>query len=81
VVRLNNRPKNRFITIRTDDTDELDRWGETIADIIDAYGGTNPYPRFVTCPDGSLAYSFTPKIPLENLAEFNEELHKWWESI
>ena len=77
MVRNNDRPPNRVITIRTDSTDELDKWTSELLDIIDAYGGTNPYPRLVAEGEGYLVYSCTTKIPRLNIEEFDKEIAEW----
>ena len=77
MVRLNDRPPNRVITIRTDSTDELDKWTSELLDIIDAYGGTNPYPRLIAGQDHHLIYSCTTKIPRLNIEAFDKEISEW----
>ena len=75
--RNNDRPPNRVITIRTDSIDDLDRWTSELLDIIDAYGGTNPYPRLVAVDSHTLIYSCTTKIPTLNIEEFDKEVAEW----
>ena len=77
MVRLKDRPPNRVITIRTDNTNELDKWTSELLDIIDAYGGTNPYPRLVAGQDGCFIYSCTTKIPTINIEDFDKEITEW----
>ncbi len=77
LVKLTGRPANRVITIRTDSTDELDKWTSELLDIIDSYGGSNPYPRLVSEGSGYLIYSCTTKIPTINIEEFDKELSEW----
>ena len=76
--KLTGRPANRVITIRTDDTGELDKWTSELLDIIDSYGGSNPYPRLVSGQDGLLIYSCTTKIPTVNIEEFDKEITEFW---
>ena len=73
MVKLERSWNNRVITIRTDSTDELDKWTSELLNIIDSYGGTNPYPRLVAEGQGYLVYSCTTKIPNENIASFDIE--------
>jgi hypothetical protein len=80
LVKLENRPKNRVITIRTYNVQELDNWTSELLDIIDAYGGSNPYPRLIADYNGVLIYSCTTKIPTINLEEFDAEIKEWRES-
>ena len=73
--RVQRNYVNRFITIRSDDLRSLDKDGQEISDIIDSYGGSNPYPRLVA-DNGILIYSFTTKIPNNNIQEFDKELEE-----
>lgn len=77
LVRLTNRPINRVITIRTNDTSVLDRRTQELLDIIDAYGGTNPYPRLTESGIESLVYSCTTKIAQLNIEDFDKEVQEW----
>ena len=77
MVKLTGRPANRVITIRTDKTDELDKWTSELLDIIDSYGGSNPYPRLVSGQEGELIYSCTTKIATINVEEFDKEITEW----
>ncbi len=77
MVRLENRPINRVITIRTDNTGDLDKWTSELLDIIDAYGGSNPYPRLIAGCDGTLIYSCTTKIATINIQDFDKEIEEW----
>ena len=83
MVKLTGRPVNRVITICTDNLTDLDKWTSELLDIIDSYGGTNPYPRFiVNGPDQgrveSYYYSCTTKIPTINVEEFDKEITEFW---
>ena len=77
LVKLTGRPVNRVITICTNNTDELDKWTSELLDIIDSYGGSNPYPRLISGHDGTLIYSCTTKIPTINVEEFDKEIIQW----
>ena len=78
--RNNDRPPNRVITISSLTLSELDKWTSELLDIIDAYGGTNPYPRFLVNGQGqgeSYFYSCTTKIPRLNIEDFDKEIAEW----
>ena len=77
MVKLTGRPANRVITICTDNLSDLDKWTSELLDIIDSYGGSNPYPRLVSGQDGLLIYSCTTKIPTVNIEEFDKEITEW----
>ena len=77
--KLQPKYKNRVITLvmSTHESEEFDKKVSEILDIIDEFGGTNPYPRYWTTGlGGSVSYSCTPKIGLENLEEFDREIDK-----
>ena len=81
MVKLTGRPANRVITIRTDNITDLDKWTSELLDIIDSYGGANPYPRFIINGDGvgeTYYYSCTTKIPTVNVEEFDKEITEFW---
>ena len=73
---------NRVITIHSDRLELLDKWTSELLDIIDSYGGSNPYPRFFvedsdekheTC----YGYSLTTKITKAAEEEFDKEIEQW----
>ena len=73
---------NRVITIHSDSPAKLDRWTSELLDIIDSYGGSNPYPRFFTedaLPDGEswYGYSLTTKITKAAIEEFDKDIAEW----
>ena len=73
---------NRVITIHSDSTAKLDRWTSELLDIIDSYGGSNPYPRFFV-EDATehqerwYGYSLTTKITKAAIEEFDKEIEEW----
>lgn len=80
MVKLENRPKNRVITISTNNISDLDKWTSELLDIIDSYGGSNPYPRFIVNGIGQgegYFYSCTTKIPTINIEDFDKEIAEW----
>ena len=73
---------NRVITVHSERLDQLDKWTSELLDIIDSYGGTNPYPRFfVEDPDDHndtwWGYSLTTKITKAAAEEFDKEIKEW----
>jgi len=73
---------NRVITIHSNNTKDVDKWTSELLDIIDSYGGSNPYPRFFTedaLPDGEswYGYSLTTKITKAAIEEFDKEIEEW----
>ena len=77
MVKVQNKWINRVITIRIDNTNQLDKWESELLDIIDSFGGTNPYPRLVSGEDGELIAQCTTKIGRENIEEFDKEITEW----
>jgi len=64
---------NRVITIQTNNLPALDTKTSKLLDIIDAYGGTNPFPRFFVT-EGYYYYSCTTKIQKKDTEEFDKEV-------
>ena len=73
--KVERQYKNRVITVATHNIYDTDEATQELLDIIDTYGGTNPFPRFVVVE--GYYYSCTTKIPLENLRDFDEDIIKW----
>ena len=73
---------NRVITIHSYSTAKLDRWTSELLDIIDSYGGSNPYPRFFV-EDATehqerwYGYSSTTKITKAAIEEFDKDVLEW----
>ena len=71
---------NRVVTLGSYDGIKLDSIISQLLDIIDSYGGTNPYPRFFVTidPDNEQGdfkyYSCTTKIGKENIESFDREI-------
>lgn len=62
----------------THNVEQFDKKISELLDIIDAYGGTNPYPRYWTTGlGGSISYSCTTKIAKLNIEEFDKEVAVW----
>ena len=74
--KLPRQVTNRVISIESNFVEVLDRRTQELLDIIDSYGGSNPFPRFFVT-DGYYYYSCTTKIPNQNLEEFDEDIEKW----
>jgi hypothetical protein len=73
---------NRVITVHSERLDQLDKWTSELLDIIDSYGGTNPYPRFFvedsdTDHETWWGYSLTTKITKAAAEEFDKEIKEW----
>jgi len=69
---------NKVITIKQRDIGILDEYASELLDIIDSYGCRDVYPRFyVSGEEGFVYCTLTPKVPKENIAEFNKELSEW----
>jgi len=73
---------NRVITVHSERLDQLDKWTSELLDIIDSYGGSNPYPRFFV-EDATehqerwYGYSSTTKITKAAIEEFDKEIKEW----
>jgi hypothetical protein len=86
---LNKLPRlvvNRVITLHSKDLSNLDKRTSELLDIIDSYGGSNPYPRFFVedgYPEGDSSYetwygySLTTKITKAAAEEFDKEIAEW----
>jgi len=74
---------NRVISLHSNSLSEVDKWTSELLDIIDSYGGSNPYPRFFIEPDPKDAteiwygYSLTTKITKAAIEEFDKEIEEW----
>ena len=82
MIKLPRMVVNRVITIHSDSTAKLDRWTSELLDIIDSYGGSNPYPRFFVEDsdqrhDVWYGYSLTTKITKAAIEEFDKEIEEW----
>ena len=80
MVKVSRSSINRVITIvmSTDESEEFDRKVSDLLDIIDSYGGSNPYPRYWTTGlGGSVSYSCTTKIGKQDIIEFDQEIKVW----
>ncbi len=81
LIKLPRMVVNRVITIHSDSPAKLDRWASELLDIIDSYGGSNPYPRFfVEGYEGhgiQYGYSLTTKITKAAEEEFDKEIEEW----
>ena len=64
---------NRVISIQANNLEKLDEWTQDLLDIIDSYGGSNPFPRFFVS-EGYYYYSCTTKVPNQNLEEFDKDV-------
>lgn len=76
MVKLTRNGVNRVITISSNNLNNLDKWTSELLDIIDSYGGTNPYPRFIANNEGYF-YSCTTKIATLNIDDFDKEIVEW----
>ena len=74
--KLPRQVTNRVISIKANNLTNLDEWTQELLDIIDSYGGSNPFPRFVTT-EGYYFYSCTTKIPNQNLEEFDKDIKEF----
>ena len=82
LIKLPRMVVNRVITLHSDHLDLLDRWTSELLDIIDSYGGSNPYPRFFVEDsddnnDTWYGYSLTTKITKSAEEEFDKEIKEW----
>lgn len=78
MVKVDRQTTNRVITLSSDSVGTLDDWTSQLLDIIDSYGGSNPYPRFFIFSDRKY-YSCTTKIPKESAEEFDKEVKEFIE--
>jgi hypothetical protein len=79
MAKVEPKYQNRVITVVTDSVEKLDKWTSELLDIIDEYGGANPYPRFFVNGDDTFVkyYSCTTKIGIDNIVEFDKDIQKW----
>ncbi len=71
---------NRVITVSSTNIFDLDLQVQGLLDIIDSYGGANPYPRFFVntlMQTERYFYSLTTKIPNDSLKDFDNEVIKF----
>jgi len=69
---------NKVITIKNRDAGILDKYASELLDIIDSYGCRDVYPRFYATGEQGFVYcTLTPKVPKENIAEFNIDISEW----
>jgi hypothetical protein len=69
---------NKVITIKQRNTDKLDKYASELLNIIDKYGCRDVYPRFYAAGEEGFTYcTVTPKVPKENIEEFNKEISEW----
>lgn len=80
--KVTRQTVNKVITISSNDLDDLDKKTSELLDIIDSFGGANPYPRFViTQADvhatSNYYYSLTTKIYKQDVEDFDKEVEEW----
>ena len=82
MIKLPRMVVNRVITLHSEHLDQLDRWTSELLDIIDSYGGSNPYPRFFVENSDErhpawYGYSLTTKITKAAEEEFDKDVLEW----
>jgi len=82
LIKLPRMVVNRVITFHAERLDQLDKWTSELLDIIDSYGGSNPYPRFFVEDSDEehvtwYGYSLTTKITKAAVEEFDKEVVEW----